>query len=122
MLKNESENIVGWKDYYEVNGTYGERQGKARYIIEKEFNDTEASCNSMQEGVKWIKDLIDEYKRSFDLAFVNGYVTHIRVPLVEDEDGDIEEDWCGDIDYLEAESVDWSDDEDDDVDDDDDEY
>lgn len=43
----ENGKIIGWKDYYGVEGTYGERQGRARYIIEKEFNDTEASCHSI---------------------------------------------------------------------------
>lgn len=33
----ENKKIIDWKDYYDVEGTYGERQGRARYIIEKEF-------------------------------------------------------------------------------------
>ena len=118
----EEKKIVAWRDYYEVAGTYGERQGIARYIIDKEFIDSDCSCHSIKEGVKWIEDLINEYQRTFDLAYVKGYVTHIRVPLVENGDGGIEEDWSGDIEYLEADSIDWSDDDDDDVDDDDDEY
>lgn len=115
----ESKKIVNWRDYFDVDVVYGERQGKSRYIIENNFNDTEASCHSMHEGVKLIKDLIEEYRRRFDLAYVHGEVQHIRVSVVEDDDGDIEEDWNGVIQYLEAESVDWCDDDDDDVDDDD---
>ena len=114
MVDKKEKKIVDWRDYYEVDGTYGERQGKARYNVEREVNDAESSCHSMKEGRKWIEELINEYKRSFDLAFFNGYITHYRVPLVENEDGDIEEDWNGDIDYLESEKVEWSDDDDDD--------
>lgn len=112
----EKTKIVAWRDYYDVAGTYGERQGRARYIIERDFNDTEASCHSIKEGVKWIEDLINEYQRTFDLAYVHGYVQHIRVPVIEDEDGDISEDWNGDIEYLESETVDYPDDDDDDDD------
>ena len=107
-MKNEK--IVCWKDYYDVEGIYGERQGRARYIIEEEFNDTEASCHSIEEGIQWIKDLLKEYRNSFDLAYLNGTVQHIRVPVVEDEDGDTEEDWNGDIQYLESDELEWSDD------------
>lgn len=44
---------------------------------------------------------------------MKGTVQHIRVPVVED-DGDTEEDWNGDIQYLELEELEWSDDDDDD--------
>ena len=110
---------VGWKDYYDVEGIYGERQGRARYIVEQEFHDSDATCRSVKEGVKWIEDLIDEYKHSFDLAYVRGTVQHIRVPLIINENGDVEEDFMGDIQYLECEEVNWNDDDDDDDDDDD---
>lgn len=110
----ENKKIIDWKDYYEVEGTYGKRQGKARYIIEKEFNDTEASCYSIKEGIQWIKDLLDEYKSSFDLAYLKGTVQHIRVPVVENDDGDTEEDWEGNIQFLESDELEWSDDDDDD--------
>ena len=116
----ENKKIIGWKDYYDVEGTYGERQGRARYIIEKEFNDTEASCHSIEEGIQWIQELLDEYKSRFDLAYLKGTVQHIQVPVIENEDGDEEEDWCGDIQYLESDELEWSDDDDDDDDDDED--
>ena len=58
----ENGKIIGWKDYFDVEGTYGKRQGRARYIIEKEFNDTEASCHSIKEGIQWIQELLDEYR------------------------------------------------------------
>lgn len=94
----ENGKIIGLKDCYDVEGTYGERQGRSRYIIEKEFNDTEASCHSIKEGIRWIQELLDEYRSSFDLAYLKGTVQHIRVLVVEDEDGDTEEDWNDDDD------------------------
>lgn len=114
----EGKKIISWKDYYDVEGTYGERQGNTHYIIEQNFNDTEASCHSIKEGIRWIQELLDEYKNSFDLAYLKGTVQHIRVPVVEDDDGDTEEDWNGDIQYLESDELEWSDDDDDDDDDD----
>ena len=115
-MEEKKAKVVGWKDYFDVEGVYGEYQSEKCYIVEREFNDTEASCHSIEEGVTWIKELIDEYKRSFDLAYVNGSVTHIKVSLVENDDGEIEEDWNGAIQYLETEDVNWSDDDDDDDD------
>ena len=117
MEENMDKKIIGWRDYYDVKGTYGERQGRARYIIEKEFNDSDASCHSIKEGIQWIQNLIDEYKDCFDLAYVKGTVQHIQVPVIENEDGDEEEDWNGDIQYLESDELEWSDDDDDDDDD-----
>lgn len=113
-MEEKKAKIVGWKDYFDVEGVYGEYQCKKRYIVESEFNDTEASCHSIEEGVTWIEELISEYKRDFDMAFVEGTVQHIRVPLIEDNDGDVEEDWCGNIQYLESKEVNWYDDDDDD--------
>ena len=113
----ENKKIIGWRDYYDVEGIYGERQG--RFIKENEFNDTEASCHSIKEGINWIRDLLDEYKSRFKLTYLKGTVQHIRVPVVESDDGDTEEDWYGDIQYLESDELEWSDDDDDDDDDDD---
>lgn len=108
----ENKKIIGWKDYYDVEGTYGERQGRARYIIEKEFNDFDASCHSIEEGIQWIQELLYEYKSCFDLSYLRGTVQHIQVPVIENEDGDEEEDWNGDIQYLESDELEWSDDDD----------
>ena len=115
----ENEKIIDWKDYYDVEGTYGECYGRTRYIIEREFNDTEASCHSIEEGIQWIKELLDEYRSRFDLVYLKGTVQHIRVPVIEDEDGDTEEDWNGHIEYLESDELEWYNDDDDDDDDDD---
>ena len=115
----ENEKIIDWKDYYDVEGTYGECYERTRYIIEREFNNTEASCHSIEEGIQWIKELLDEYRSRFDLVYLKGTVQHIRVPVIEDEDGDTEEDWNGHIEYLESDELEWYNDDDDDDDDDD---
>lgn len=111
VMKNKK--IIGWRDYYDVEGNYGERQGRSRHIIEEEFHDSEASCHSIKEGIRWMQELLDEYKSCFDLSFFRGTVQHIRVPVVEDDDGNTEEDWYGDIQYLEFDELEWNDDDDD---------
>lgn len=113
----ENKKIIAWKDYYDVEGNYGERQGRSHNIIEEEFNDSEESCHSIKEGINFIKEILDEYRNSFDLVYLKGTVQHIRVPVVEDENGDSKEDWNGDIQFLESDELEWNDDDDDDDDD-----
>lgn len=86
--------------------------------MEEGFNDEAASCHSIKEGIHWMRELLSEYKSCFDLVFFKGTVQHIKVPLVEDDDGDTKEDWNGDLQYLESAELEWSDNNDDDDDDD----
>lgn len=115
-MKNRK--IIGWKDYYDVGGNFGERQGRSHIIVEEEFHDDEESCHSIKEGIRWIKELLNEYRESFDLVFLKGAVQHIKVPLIEDKNGEPEEDWYGDIQYLDSKEFEWHDNDDDDDDDD----
>lgn len=57
---------------------------------------------------------IKEYRDYFDLVSVRGFVQHIRVPVVENDNGDAEEDWNGDIQYLDSSELEWNEDDDDD--------
>lgn len=118
LLINQKK-VVGRRDYWTVDIHYGEYQGKRRYVIEKDIN-AEDGVESMSDAIKWFNDFVDENER--ELAFADGEITHTSVALVEDEDGDVEEDWY-DVEEICAKSLHWDRSylEDDDDDDDDDE-
>lgn len=115
---NQLKKIVGRRDYWTVDIHYGEYQCKRRYLIEKDIN-AEDGVESLPDGIKWINEFVEENKR--DLAFADGEITHMSVAIVEDEDGDQEEDWS-DVREEDGSSLHWnrnsSDDDDDDDDDD----
>ena len=100
---NQSKKVVGRRDYWTVDVHYGEYQGKRRYVIEKDIN-AEDGVESMSDGIKWFNEFVNENER--DLAFADGEITHMRVALVEDEDGDEEEDWC-DVEEIVGKSLHW---------------
>lgn len=114
----QSKKIVGRRDYWTVDIHYGEYQGKRRYLIEKDIN-ADDCIDSMSDAIKWFNDFVDENER--DLAFAHGEITHMSVAIVEDEDGDEEEDW-NDVVEIGGKSLHWDksdlyDEEDDDEDD-----
>lgn len=112
---NQSKKVVGRRDYWTVDIHYGEYQGKRRYVIEKDIN-AEDGVESMSDGINWFDDFVSENER--DLAFADGEITHMSVAIVEDEDGDKEEDW-DDVEEIGGKSLHW-DDEDEDEDEDED--
>ena len=99
----KSKKVVGRRDYWTVDIHYGEYQGKRRYIVERDIN-AEDGVESMSDGIKWFNDFVDENER--DLAFAHGEITHLSVAIVEDEDGDEEEDW-DDVDEIGEKSLHW---------------
>lgn len=90
---NQSKKVVGRRDYWTTDIHYGEYQGKRRYVIEKDINAVDC-FESMSDAIKWFDDFVEENER--DLAFAHGEITHMSVAIVEDEDGDKEEDWDDD--------------------------
>ena len=100
---NQSEEVVGRRDYWTVVIHYGKYQGKRRYLIEEDIN-AEDGVESMSDGIKWFDEFVEENER--DLAFADGEVTHMSVALVEDEDGDEEEDWY-DVEEIGGKSLHW---------------
>lgn len=87
---NQSKKIVGRREYWTVDVHYGEYQCRRRYLIEKDIN-AEDGCQSLSDGVQWFNDFVNENES--DLAFADGCVVCMSVAIVEDEDGDQEEDW-----------------------------
>ena len=87
---NQLKKVVGRRDYWTVNIHYGEYQCRRRYFIEKDVN-SEDGVESLLDGVDWFNSFVEENKR--DLAFADGVISHMSVAIVEDEDGDQEEDW-----------------------------
>lgn len=100
---NQSKKIVGRRDYWTVDIHYGEYQGKRRYVVERDIN-AEDEIESMSDAIKWFSDFVNENER--DLAFAHGDVVHMSVAIVEDEDGDEEEDWY-DVDEIGGKSLHW---------------
>lgn len=100
---NQSKKVVGRRDYWTVDIHYGEYQGKRRYVIKKDTN-AEDGVESMSDAIKWFNDFVDANER--DLAFADGEITHMSVAIVEDEDGDEEEDW-DDVDEIGGKSLHW---------------
>lgn len=88
---NQLKKVIGSRDYWSVNIHYGEYQGKRRYLIEKDINAEAEYVKSMFDGIKWFNEFVDENER--DLAFADGSIDWLSVAIVEDEDGDQEEDW-----------------------------
>lgn len=114
----QSKKIARRRDYWTVDIHFGEYQGKRRYLVEKDIN-AEDGIESMSDAIKWFNDFVNENER--DLAFAHGEITHMSVAIVEDEDGDEEEDW-DDVDEIGGKSLYWDrsdlhDEEDDDEDD-----
>lgn len=99
----QSKMIVGRRDYLTVDIHYGEYQGKRRYLVEQDIN-AEDAIESMSDAIKWFNDFVDENER--DLAFAYGEITHFSVAIVEDEDGNEEEDW-DDVDEIGGKSLHW---------------
>lgn len=100
---NQVKKIVGRRDYWTLDIHYGEYQCRRRYLIEKDVN-AEDGFESMLDGINWFNDFVGENER--DLAFADGDITHMSVALVEDEDGDVEEDW-NDVDEIGGKSLHW---------------
>lgn len=100
---NQPKKVVGRRDYWTVDIHYGEYQGKRRYVIERDIN-AEGDVESMSDAIKWFNDFVDENER--DLAFAHGVITHMSVALVENEDGDEEEDWY-DVEEIGGKSLHW---------------
>lgn len=100
---NQVKKIAGRRDYWTVDIHYGEYQCGRRYLIEKDVN-AEDGVESMSDGINWFNDFVGENER--DLAFADGEITHMSVALVEDEDGDVEEDW-NDVDEIGGKSLHW---------------
>lgn len=116
---NQSKKIVGRRDYWTIDIHYGEYQCHRRYLIEKDVN-AEDGVESMSDAIKWFNDFVNENER--ELAFADGEITHMSVAIVEDEDGDEEEDW-NDVEEIGGKSLHWDssyldDDEDEDGDED----
>ena len=86
----ESKKVVGRRDYWTVDIHYGKYQCRRRYVIEKDINSVDG-VESLSDGVDWFNSFVEENKR--DLAFADGEITHMSVAIVEDDDGDQEEDW-----------------------------
>ena len=115
---NQLKKIVGRRDYWTVDIHYGEYQSGRRYVVEKDINAVDG-VESLSDGVNWFNEFVEENKR--DLVFADGDITHMSVAVVEDDDGDEEEDW-NDVDEIGGKSIHWDrSDLDDDDDDDDDE-
>ena len=116
---NQSKEVVGRRDYWTLDIHYVEYQGKRRYVIEKDVN-AEDGIGSMSDGINWFDDFVNENER--ELAFADGEITHMSVALVEDVDGNEEEDW-NDVEEIGGKSLHWErsylDDDDDDDDDED---
>ena len=100
---NQSKKVVGRRDYWTLDIHYGEYQGKRRYVIEKDIN-AEDAFESMSDGIDWFDEFVNENER--ELAFADGDITHMSVALVEDEDGDVEEDW-DDVEEIGGKSLHW---------------
>lgn len=100
---NQSKKVVGRRDYWTINVHYGEYQCQRRYLIEKDVS-ADYALESMSDGVKWFNEFVDENERN--LAFADGEITHMSVAIIEDEDGDEEEDW-DDVDEIGGESLHW---------------
>lgn len=100
---NQTKKVVGRRDYWTVDIHYGEYQGNRRYVIEEDIN-AEDGIESMSDAIKWFNDFVNENER--DLAFADGEITHMSVALVEDEDGDEDEDWC-DVEEIGGKSLHW---------------
>ena len=115
---NQLKKGVGRRDYWTIKVHYGEYQGKRRYVVERDTN-AEDGVESMSDAIKWFNEFVDENER--DLAFADGDITHMSVAIIEDEDGDQEEDWS-DVDES-GSSLHWDrsylDDDDDEEEDDD---
>ena len=99
----QSKKIVGRRDYWTVDIHYGGYQGKKRYLVEKDIN-VEDGVDSMSDAIQWFNDFVDENER--DLAFAHCVIAHMSVAIVEDEDGDEEEDWY-DVDEIGGKSLHW---------------
>lgn len=69
----------------------------------KDIN-AEDCIESMSDAIEWFNDFVDENER--DLAFAHCEITHMSVAIVEDEDGDEEEDW-DDVDEIGGKSLHW---------------
>lgn len=100
---NQLKKVVGRRDYWAVDIHYGEYQCGRRYLIEKDIN-AEYGVESMSDGIKWFDEFVNANER--DLAFADGEITHMSVALVEDEDGDEEEDW-DDVEEIGGKSLHW---------------
>ena len=87
---NQLKKTVGRRDYLIINIHYGEYQCNRRYLIESDVNAGDGD-ESMSDGIKWFNEFVDENER--DLVFADVEISHMSVALVEDEDGDEEEDW-----------------------------
>lgn len=99
----QSKKIVGRRDHWTVDIHYGEYQGKRRDIVKRDIN-AEDGVESMSDAIKWFNDFVNENER--DLAFAHGEITHMSVAIVEDEDGDEEEDW-DDVEEIGGKSLHW---------------
>lgn len=99
----ELKKIVGRRDYWTVDIHYGEYQGKRRAPVKRDIN-AEDGVESMTDAIKWFNDFVGENERN--LAFAYGEITHMSVAIVEDEDGDEEEDWY-DVDEIGGKSLHW---------------
>ena len=99
----QSKKIIGRRDYWIVNVHYVEFQCKRRYIIENDIN-SEEGVESLSDAVNWFEEFVSENER--DLAFADGEISHLRVAIVEDEDGDQEDDW-NDIEEVGSRSRHW---------------
>lgn len=99
----QSKKIAGRRDYWTLDIHYGEYQCNRRHLIEKDINGVDGLA-SMLDGVKWFNNFVDENERT--LAFADGEINHMRVALVEDEDGEVKEDWY-DVDEIGGERLYW---------------
>lgn len=112
---NQSKKVVGRRDYWRLYIYYGKYQRGSRYLIGKDINIVDG-VESLFDGIKWFNEFVSENER--DLAFAGGEISHTSVAIVEDEDGDEEEDW-NDVEEVGGKSLYWDrsylDDDDDDT-------